>query len=203
MPTINEYLCQDCRQHFTEVKSYLDSLGIKYFIEPRLVRGLDYYTKTTFEIISGELGAQDAIGGGGRYDDLIEELGGDSTPAVGFAAGIERIIMVMNQQNIEWPKDKGLDIFIVKVKETNKDMAFKLLQKVRDAGLSADMDYSSKSLKSQMRLAHKIGAKYTLIVGEEELAKNMVTLRNMQTKEQKEVKIDNLIDELRLCINSV
>jgi len=202
MPTINEYLCQDCRQHFTEVKSYLDSLGIKYFIEPRLVRGLDYYTKTTFEIISGELGAQDAIGGGGRYDDLIEELGGDSTPAVGFAAGIERIIMVMNQQNIEWPKDKGLDIFIVKVKETNKDMAFKLLQKVRDAGLSADMDYSSKSLKSQMRLAHKIGAKYTLIVGEEELAKNMVTLRNMQTKEQKEVEMDNLIDELILCINS-
>ncbi|MEN3190739.1 MAG: histidine--tRNA ligase [Atribacterota bacterium] len=202
-PIITEYLCQDCQQHFAEVKSYLDILGIKYFVEPRLVRGLDYYTKTAFEIISGELGAQNAIGGGGRYDDLVEELGGDPTPAVGFAAGIERMIIVMNQQNVEWPKNRGLDIFVAKVKGINKDIAFKLLQKVRSAGLSADMDYSSKSLKSQMRLAHKIDVKYTVIIGEEELAKNMVTLRNMKTKEQKEVKIDNLIDELTLCINNV
>ena len=195
-PIITDYLCNECKQHFTEVKSYLDDLKIKYYVEPRLVRGLDYYTKTAFEIVSGELGAQNAIGGGGRYDDLIEELGGKPTPAVGFAAGIERMIIVMNQQKIGWPENKGLDIFVAKVSEINTDIAFKLLQKIRNAGLSADIDYSAKSLKSQMRLANKIGVRYTIIIGEEELSKNMVTLRNMKTKEQKEVKIDNLIDEL-------
>ncbi len=195
-PIITDYLCNECKQHFTEVKSYLDDLKIKYYVEPRLVRGLDYYTKTAFEIVSGELGAQNAIGGGGRYDDLVEELGGKPTPAVGFAAGIERMIIVMNQQKIGWPKNKGLDIFVAKVSEINTDIAFKLLQKIRNAGFSADMNYSAKSLKSQMRIAHKIGAKYTMIIGEEELSKNMVTLRNMKTKEQKEVEIDNLINEL-------
>ncbi|MCK4240760.1 MAG: histidine--tRNA ligase [Candidatus Atribacteria bacterium] len=197
-PIITDYLCQECKQHFREVKSYLDDLKIKYYVEPRLVRGLDYYTKTAFEIVSGELGAQNAIGGGGRYDDLIEELGGKPTPAVGFAAGIERMIIVMNQQKIGWPENKGLDIFVAKVSEINTDIAFKLLQKIRNAGLSADMDYSAKSLKSQMRLANKIGVRYTIIIGEKELSKNMVTLRNMKTKEQKEVKIDNLINELSL-----
>ncbi len=195
-PIITDYLCNECKQHFTEVKSYLDDLKIKYYVEPRLVRGLDYYTKTAFEIVSGELGAQNAIGGGGRYDDLVEELGGKPTPAVGFAAGIERMIIVMNQQKIGWPENKGLDIFVAKVSEINTDIAFKLLQKIRNAGFSADMDYSAKSLKSQMRIAHKIGAKYTMIIGEEELSKNMITLRNMKTKEQKEVEIDNLINEL-------
>lgn len=195
-PIMTDYLCQECKQHFKEVKSYLDDLKIEYHVEPRLVRGLDYYTKTAFEIVSGELGAQNAIGGGGRYDDLVEELGGKPTPAVGFAAGIERMIIVMNQQKIEWPENKGLDVFIAKISEINTDIAFKLLQIIRNTGLSADMDYSEKSLKSQMRLANKIGARYTIIIGEEELFKNMVTLRNMKTKEQKEVKIDNLIDEL-------
>lgn len=195
-PIITDYLCQECKQHFKEVKSYLNDLKIKYYVEPRLVRGLDYYTKTSFEIVSGELGAQNAIGGGGRYDDLVEELGGKPTPAVGFAAGIERMIIVMNQQKIERPENKGLDVFIAKVSEINTEIAFKLLQKIRNAGLSVDMDYSGKSLKSQMRAANKIGVKYTIIIGEEELSKNMVILRNMKTKEQKEVKINNLINEL-------
>lgn len=195
-PVITENLCQECESHFSEVKSYLDDQKIVFHEEPRLVRGLDYYTKTAFEIISGGLGAQNAIGGGGRYDDLIEELGGKSTPAVGFAAGIERMIIAIDQQKVEWPVEKGLDIFVAKVDEKNKDTAFRLLQKIRNAGLSADMDYSEGSLKSQMRIANKIGARYTVIVGEEELSKNMVILRNMQTKEQKEVKVDNLINEL-------
>lgn len=195
-PVITENLCQECELHFSEVKSYLDDQKIIFHVEPRLVRGLDYYTKTAFEIISGVLGAQNAIGGGGRYDDLVEELGGKPTPAVGFAAGIERMIMAMDQQKVEWPMEKRLDVFVVKVDEKNKDTAFRLLQEIRNASLSADMDYSGGSLKSQMRIANKIGAKYTVIVGEEELSKNMVILRNMQTKEQKEVKIDNLIAEL-------
>ncbi len=196
-PVITENLCQECESHFSEVKSYLDDQKIIFRENPRLVRGLDYYTKTAFEIISGGLGAQNAIGGGGRYDDLIEELGGKPTPAVGFAAGIERMIIAIDQQKIEWPMGKRLDIFVVKVDEKNKDTAFKLLQKIRNAGLSADMDYSEGSLKSQMRIANKIGVRYTVIVGEEELSKNMVIFRNMQTKEQKEVLTDNLIDELK------
>lgn len=195
-PVITENLCQECESHFSEVKSYLDDQKIVFHEDPRLVRGLDYYTKTAFEIISGGLGAQNAIGGGGRYDDLVEELGGKPTPAVGFAAGIERMIIAMDQQKVEWPAEKRLDIFVAKVNEKNEDTAFKLLQKVRNAGLSADMDYSGGSLKSQMRIANKIGVKYTVIVGEEELSKSMVILRNMQTKEQKEVKIDNIINEL-------
>jgi histidyl-tRNA synthetase len=195
-PVIIKNLCQECESHFIEVKSYLNDQKIVFHEDPRLVRGFDYYTKTAFEIISRELGAQNAIGGGGRYDDLVEELGGKPTPAVGFAAGIERMIIAINQQKVEWPVEKKLDIFMAKVDEKNKDTAFRLLQKIRNAGLSADMDYSEGSLKSQMRIANKIGARYTIIVGEEELSKNMVILRNMQTKEQKEIKIDNLIDEL-------
>ena len=195
-PIITENLCQECELHFTEVKSYLNGQKIIFHEDPRLVRGLDYYTKTAFEIISGGLGSQNAIGGGGRYDDLIEELGGKSTPAVGFAAGLERMIIAIDQQKVEWPTEKGLEIFVAKVNENNKDTTFRLVQKIRNAGLSADMDYSGGGLKSQMRIANKVGAKYAIIVGEEELSKNMVILRNMQTKEQKEVKIDNLINEL-------
>ncbi len=202
-PLIIENLCQECESHFSEVKSYLDNQKIVFHEDPRLVRGLDYYTKTAFEIISGGLGAQNAIGGGGRYDDLVEELGGKPTPAVGFAAGIERMIIAIDQQKVEWPVEKRLDIFVAKVNEKNKDTAFRLLQKIRNTGLSADMDYSGGSLKSQMRIANKIRARYTIIVGEEELSKNMVILRNMQTKEQKEVQIDNLIDELSSCIDSM
>ncbi len=191
-PMITENLCPECKLHFEEVKSHLDDFKIKYHIDHKLVRGLDYYTKTAFEIVCKGLGAQNAIAGGGRYDDLVEELGGKPTPGVGFAAGIERMIMVMNQQKINWPKPKCIDIFIVKVSAENKDTAFRLLQKIRNSGLSADLDYSNGSLKSQMRIANKIGARYTIIVGEEELSKDMVTLRNMQTKEQKKVKLDEI-----------
>jgi len=195
-PVITENLCQECKSHFAQVKSCLDDQKIIFRENPRLVRGLDYYTKTAFEIISGGLGAQNAIGGGGRYDDLVEELGGKPTPAVGFAAGIERMIITIDQQKIEWPAEKRLDVFVAKIDKKNNDTAFRLLQKIRNTGFSADMDYSEGSLKSQMRIANKMGVRYTVIVGEEELSKNMVILRNMKTKEQKEVRIDNLINEL-------
>jgi len=199
-PRITENLCQECKLHFAEVMSYLDDLKIKYRIDYRLVRGLDYYTKTAFEIVSGELGAQNAVGGGGRYDDLAEELEGKPTPGVGFAAGIERMIIVMNQQKIEWPKYKEIDVFVTTVSEENKFIAFKLLQKIRNFGLSADMDYSGGSLKSQMRIANKVGARYVIIMGQEKFTKGLVILRNMKTKEQKEVKIDEL-DELGSGLN--
>lgn len=196
-PVIINNLCKECELHFEEVKSYLKGQKIIFHEDPRLVRGLDYYTKTAFEIISGELGAQNAIAGGGRYDDLVEELGGKPTPAVGFAAGVERMIIAMDQQNIEWPLKEELVIFVATVNEKTQERAFRLLQKIRNTGLSADMDYSGGSLKSQMRIANKIAARYTVIVGEEELSKNMIILRNMQTKEQKEVNLGNLINELK------
>ena len=195
-PKIIDNLCDECKDHFEEVKECLSDLKIKYTIDERLVRGLDYYTKTAFEIISGELGAQNAIAGGGRYDNLVEELGGKETPGVGFAAGIERMIISMEKQKVSWPKKQDLDVFVVKIGEKNNIMAFQLLQQIRKAGISADLDYAGKSLKSQMRTANKYHVKYTVILGEEELGRNMVTLRNMETKEQKEIKINNLIDEL-------
>ena len=195
-PKIIDNLCDECKDHFEEVKECLSDLKIKYTIDERLVRGLDYYTKTAFEIISGELGAQNAIAGGGRYDNLVEELGGKETPGVGFAAGIERMIISMEKQKVSWPKKQDLDVFVVKIDEKNNIMAFQLLQDIRKAGISADLDYAGKSLKSQMRTANKYHVKYTVILGEEELGRNMVTLRNMETKEQKEIKINNLIDEL-------
>jgi histidyl-tRNA synthetase len=195
-PKIINNLCKECNIHFKSVKSLLNDLKIEYTVDDKLVRGLDYYTKTAFEIVSGELGAQNAIAGGGRYDNLVEELGGKETPAVGFAAGIERMIITMEKQKVSWPKKQDLDVFVVNTNEKDNSLAFILLQKIRKSGLFADLDYSGKSLKSQMRAANKYGAKYTLIIGEEELSRNMVTLRNMETKEQKEIKIDNLIDEL-------
>ena len=195
-PKIIDHLCDECKDHFEEVKECLSDLKIKYTIDERLVRGLDYYTKTAFEIISGELGAQNAIAGGGRYDNLVEELGGKETPGVGFAAGIERMIISMEKQKVSWLKKQDLDVFVVKIGEKNNIMAFQLLQDIRKAGISADLDYAGKSLKSQMRTANKRHVKYTVILGEEELGRNMVTLRNMETKEQKEIKINNLIDEL-------
>ena len=195
-PKIIDHLCDECKDHFEEVKECLSDLKIKYTIDERLVRGLDYYTKTAFEIISGELGAQNAIAGGGRYDNLVEELGGKETPGVGFAAGIERMIISMEKQKVSCPKKQDLDVFVVKIGEKNNIMAFQLLQDIRKAGMSADLDYAGKSLKSQMRTANKRHVKYTVILGEEELGRNKVTLRNMETKEQKEIKINNLIDEL-------
>ncbi len=195
-PKIIDNLCDECKDHFEELKECLSDLKIKYTIDERLVRGLDYYTKTAFEIISGELGAQNAIAGGGRYDNLVEELGGKETPGVGFAAGIERMIISMEKQKVCWPKKQDLNVFVVKIGEKNNIMAFQLLQQIRKAGISADLDYAGKSLKSQMRTANKYHVKYTVILGEEELGRNMVTLRNMETKEQKEIKINNLIDEL-------
>jgi len=128
-PKIVDNLCPECKAHIEKVQSFLDDLKIKYFIDDKLVRGLDYYTKTAFEIVSGELGAQNAIAGGGRYDDLIEELGGKETPAVGFAAGIERMIMIMEKQKVKWPEKENLDVFVINTDEKNNSLALTLLQK--------------------------------------------------------------------------
>ncbi|MDD5073096.1 MAG: histidine--tRNA ligase [Candidatus Omnitrophica bacterium] len=176
-----EYLCPDCRTHFETVKKALDGLKINYNLEPYLVRGLDYYTKTTFEVVHKKLGAQDAIGAGGRYDNLVSDLGGQPKGACGFAIGMER--SVMSLQDIP-ELDGGLNIYIATMGEEAYKLGFSLAMSLRGQGISAEADFEGKSLKAQMRSADRLGAKYVAIIGEDEIKNHTITLRNMSTKEQ-------------------
>lgn len=196
-PKMADSLCDDCKDHFESVKSYLDSVNIKYDIDSRLVRGLDYYTKTAFEIKYPPLGAQSAIAGGGRYDGLVEEIGGNSTPAVGFAAGLERVLLALSSQNLLPQKENALKVFLVVLGDTAKVPAFKLLEKLRNENINATMDYVGRSMKAQMREANKSGAPYTLIIGEDEVKNNAVQLKNMAKSEQETVNIDEIISKLK------
>lgn len=195
-PVILDYLDAECKKHFQKVKSYLGKMGIEYILNGRLVRGLDYYTRTTFEIKSDVLGAQDTLLGGGRYDLLISELGGKDTPAIGFAAGIERLLMVMKMQKKFPLEDESLDLFIVPLGEEAKLKGLEFLKELRTKGLRCDIDFLSRSLKAQMKEADRQKAKKVLIIGENELKKGIVVLRDMQSSEQKEVTFEKLIQEL-------
>ena len=191
-PTIFDFLCQDCQDHFQRLTEYLDVLGIAYQINPLLVRGLDYYTKTAFEIISGELGSQNAVGGGGRYDYLVRELGGKDTPAVGFAAGIERIIATMEKQEVKIPVWAGIKVFVATVSSEDIPAAYKIINNLRENGISTETDYLNKSLKAQMRLANKLNVSYVLIVGQEELAEQKITIKNMTDGHQQAVPLKEI-----------
>ncbi len=195
-PSMLDYLCDECAQHFQELKVHLDTLDIGYQINQRLVRGLDYYTKTVFEVVNPQLGAQDALGGGGRYDGLVEELGGKPTPAVGFAAGIERILLTMEEEGSLSPELLHPEVYIASMGEEAKQLAVRLLRKLRTRGVSADTDYLDRSLKAQMRAANNLKAKYTVIIGQEELNKGKASVRNMESSHQEEVEIENLCDYL-------
>jgi len=196
-PTIFDYLCEDCKNHFRKLREYLDILEITYQVNPLLVRGLDYYTKTAFEIISGELGSQNAIGGGGRYDYLVEELGGKHTPAVGFAAGIERIVATMEKQAVRIPYWEGLKVFIATVSSEDNSSALKIVKQIRENGVSAEMDFLDKSIKAQMRLANKLNASHVLIVGQEELKEQKVTIKNMSNGQQEKVAINKILPYIK------
>jgi histidyl-tRNA synthetase len=195
-PSIFDYLCEDCKSHFQKLREYLDSLQIAYQVNPLLVRGLDYYTKTAFEIISGELGSQNAIGGGGRYDYLVEELGGKHTPAVGFAAGMERMIATMEKQKIKIPFWKGIKVFVATATMQDASSAFKITDSIRRNGISAEMDFLSKSLKAQMRLANKLNVSYVMIVGEE-LKEKKVVIKNMANGQQEKVAISQILSYIK------
>ena len=190
----DSHICPECKSHFAKVREGLDTLGIKYEITSLLVRGLDYYTGTVFEITHPELGAQDAIGAGGRYNNLVEELGGAKTGAVGFAFGVERLILTIkpNPEN-----NPGKLVYLVTLGEEAKKFGVKLLADLRLNGIPADCDYEGKSLKGAMRKANDLSAKFVLIVGENELKNNSVTLKNMVSGEQKELKSKDLIKELK------
>ena len=196
-PTIFDYLCEDCREHFQKLKEFLDSIRVVYQVNPLLVRGLDYYTKTAFEIISGELGSQNAVGGGGRYDYLVEELGGKPTPAVGFAAGIERMIATLEKQGVKIPSWEGLKVFVATVSTEDHSSALKIVKQIRENGLSAEMDFLDKSLKAQMRLANKFNVSYVVIVGQEELKEQKVTIKNMSNGQQEKIAISKMLSYIK------
>ncbi|MFA5104295.1 MAG: histidine--tRNA ligase [Candidatus Margulisiibacteriota bacterium] len=195
-PSLKGMLCEDCRAHFDQLQSALSSFGVKVSVNEKLVRGLDYYTKTTFEILSKELGAQNAVCGGGRYDALIEQLGGSKIPAVGMAIGLERLISVMEAQKLFPEPEKELAVYIAAMGKEAQQKAFKQVFELRKSGVSAETDLSGKSLKSQLKAADNLGAKYVLIIGEEELKKGLFPLRNMKTGQQKEIKMDELFREI-------
>ncbi|MBO6584543.1 MAG: histidine--tRNA ligase [Gracilimonas sp.] len=195
-PVIQDYLNEESKEHFEKVKSYLDDLGISYSLDPHLVRGMDYYTRTAFELTSPDLGSQDALAGGGRYDLLVEEVGGPSTPAVGFAAGMERLMIACEELGIELAEEKAVDVYFVTLGDAARKWALTHLPKTREAGLSATMDYMSRSMKAQMKDANRENALYTLIVGDNELNEGKFTLRNMKESEEMSLSFDEIIEKL-------
>jgi len=195
--SVEKTLCDECTSHFEKVKAGLDAIGIQYTIDRKIVRGLDYYTRTVFEITQESLGAKDAICAGGRYNNLVKELGGKDTPAIGFAFGMERLVLALKQPSVFSLQPSAVGVFIVVTGEQLYGEAFKLTESLRKAGIASEIDYDAKSLKAQMRKAEKLGAKFVVILGEEELKQGKVAVKDMAKHEQKEVEITDLIAELR------
>ncbi len=193
-PQFVDHLCADCADHLGKLRTYLEARRIPYKIDHKLVRGLDYYTKTVFEIKApGSLGAQDVICGGGRYDGLIETLGGRPTPGIGFGSGIERIVLTLKAQNIEPPRRVNPLAFVAYLGEAAKVEAIRLTAQLRDAGIPAQMSFGDRSLKAQLKSANRSRAKFAIIIGEEELAREVVTIRNLETKEQQDIPFPEII----------
>ena len=195
-PNITDCLCDECQDHFTKVQSLLTIAGIKFNLDPRLVRGLDYYTKTAFEVKYAPLGAQSAVAGGGRYDGLIEECGGSPTPAVGFAVGLERVLLALEKQGLLPADDLVSDAFVIALGDGAQAEAFKILCALRDKGLKANMDFAGRSMKAQMKQANKAAAQFAVIVGEDEIKDACAVLKNMQTGEQEKVLLEELVNKL-------
>lgn len=187
-PSILDNLCPACDEHFTTVKGCLERLGVRYSLNKFMVRGLDYYCRTTFEFITGDLGAQAAVGGGGRYDGLVEQLGGPrNIPGIGFAMGIERLVLLLRQQVQEQRKRLELDVFVAGLGPAASDVCYDLVHQLRQNGFRVGMDHEGRSLKSQMKQADKAGSAHVLIVGEDELAARSGVIRNMETQEQRHI----------------
>ncbi len=198
-PKMIDYLCDDCREHFESLKKYLDSLGVDYKIDPDIVRGLDYYTKTVFEITSDDLGAQSTVCGGGRYNGLVEELGGKPAPGIGFALGIERLILILKNQGIDVVTPKTPDIFVAAIGENADIEAQRLVYTLRQRGLWAERDLCGRSVKAQMKYANKLGSRYSVVLGDNEIANGIIDLKNMTNGEVKncELSIDTIYDIIK------
>ncbi len=195
-PLIADYLNEESAAHFEKVKNYLDDLEVTYHVDQHLVRGLDYYTRTTFELTSPDLGSQDALAGGGRYDLLIEEIGGQPTPAVGFAAGIERLMIACEELGIKLSEPKTVDVYIVTLGEKARKWGVKTLPELREAGYSATMDYMGRSMKAQMKDANRENAAFAIIVGDHELESGKFTFRNMEKSEERSLSFDQILKKL-------
>ena len=194
-PVIIDYLCDECREHFEGVKKYLGAMGIEFTVNPRIVRGLDYYTRTVFEFVSDSIGAQGTVCGGGRYDGLVEELGGPKTPALGFGMGTGRLRLLMQAQGIELPGDKECDIYIAPMDDDALIKAMEIVSEMRSDGVCAQTDVVGRSLKAQMKYADKIGAQYTAVLGSDELQKGLVNVKNMKTGKVTKMAIDDLSEK--------
>ena len=193
-PVITEHLCSDCATHFQEVRSLLDRIGVVYRLEPKLVRGLDYYTRTTFEFVSGGLGSHDAVGGGGRYDGLAESLGGDPLPGIGFALGVDRILLAAESATAA---ASPVEVYIVAVGTDAAVDALALATELRRAGIGADLDLAARSMKGQMKQASASGARWAAILGERERAAGTVMLKDLSSSDQREIPQDDLIETVR------
>lgn len=189
-PKITDYLCEECEKHFEAVQKYLDRAGVKYTVNPTIVRGLDYYTKTVFEFVTDCIGAQGTVCGGGRYDGLIEELGGKHLPSLGFAMGLERLLMVMDKQGIEIPDFNECKLYIAAMGESANEKSFELANALRECGMEVQTDIVGRGLRAQMKYADKIGAKYSMVIGDNELEQNKASVKNMNTGKQYEISID-------------
>lgn len=191
-PVILDYVCDECSAHFESVKKYLDVMNIEYTVNPKIVRGLDYYSRTVFEFVSTEIGAQGTVCGGGRYDGLVEELGGPHTPALGFGMGIERLLLLLKAQNIEIPEPSSCDLYIAPMGDAASLEAMKIVSELRANGVSAQTDVVGRSLKAQMKFADKIGAKYTMVLGDNEIAEGKAKIKNMATGEASDAELADL-----------
>jgi histidyl-tRNA synthetase len=196
-PIILEFLCEECRTHFEGLQARLKALGIDYSINPHIVRGLDYYTKTVFEIISTDIGAQGTVCGGGRYDGLVEQLGGPSMPGIGFGMGIERLLLVLESLGIELPRPKTCEVFICALGEEASVEGLKIAMGLRESGIKTDIEHIGRSLKSQLKYVSKLVAAYAVILGEDELNKGVAVVRDMNASEEKTVPLTELNEYLK------
>ncbi len=196
-PTLAANLCDSCQQHYSQVQSILESNGVDFTHDDNLVRGLDYYTNTAFEIHIPGIGAQSAVGGGGRYDGLVEECGGPATPGVGFAMGLERLLLALNLLNLQQTGKNGLDVFVITAGDQFEELSFQVVQELRTAGIKAAKDHNGRALKAQMKYADRLGAALAIIIGEDEVKSGQLTLRNMGTGEQQSLAAMDAIERIK------
>ncbi len=193
-PKVLDYICEDCSAHFETVKKHLDAMNIPYVVNPTIVRGLDYYTRTVFEFVSTQIGAQGTVCGGGRYDGLAEQLGGNSTPSLGFALGIERLMLLMQAQNTPLPEEEKPDLYIASMGEEATVLAAKLAASLREEGISVQYDVAGRSVKAQMKFANKLGVRNTVVIGDSEIESGRVTVKDMNGGESVEMELDGFED---------
>ena len=194
-PVVLDYLCDDCREHFEKVKEHLSAMNIEFTVNPHIVRGLDYYTRTVFEFVSGDIGAQSTVCGGGRYDGLISQMGGPKVPSLGFAMGIERLMLVLKNQNVELPEAKKTDLYIAALGEKAQLKATELCAALRTEGYKTETDICTRGLKAQMKFADKIGAKFSMVLGDDEIECGEATLKDMADGSTRKIKLAEIVEE--------